>query len=62
MSVIDGFVAFDRFDFHAGEVTGAIGDSVTVLPLVVALGHLTSASLPHLLGGVAVFQVGWGGG
>lgn len=43
-----------------GELTGAIGDSITVLPLVVALGLLTPASLPHLLAGFAVFQVVWG--
>jgi hypothetical protein len=48
------------FAFDYSEVTGAIGDSMTVLPLVVALGALTPASLPHLLGGFAVFQVIWG--
>jgi MFS superfamily sulfate permease-like transporter len=50
----------DRFGIGLGEVTGAIGDSVTVLPLVVALGLLTPASLPHLLAGFALFQVIWG--
>lgn len=49
-----------RFELGFGEVTGAIGDSITVLPLVVALGLLTPASLPHLLVGFAVFQVVWG--
>jgi MFS superfamily sulfate permease-like transporter len=49
-----------RFEVGLGEVTGAIGDSVTVLPLVVALGLLTPASLPHLLAGFALFQVVWG--
>ena len=49
-----------RFAFDAGELTGAIGDSVTVLPLVVALGVLTPAPLAHLLVGFAVFQVVWG--
>ena len=48
------------FTVDAGEVTGAIGDSVTVLPLVVALGLLTPASLPHVLLGFAAFQVVWG--
>jgi hypothetical protein len=52
----------DRFGTSLGEVTGAIGDSVTVLPLVVALGLLTPASLPHLLAGFALFQVIWGVG
>jgi hypothetical protein len=49
-----------RFEATLGEVTGAIGDSVTVLPLVAALGALTPASLPHVLAGFAVFQVVWG--
>ena len=49
-----------RFGTDLGEVTGAIGDSVTVLPLVVALGLLTPASLSHLLAGFALFQVLWG--
>lgn len=48
------------FAFDLGEVTGAIGDSITVLPLVVALGVLTPASLVHLLAGFGVFQVVWG--
>jgi hypothetical protein len=42
------------------DVTGAIGDSVTVLPIVVALGLLTPASLPHLLVGFGAFQALWG--
>lgn len=50
----------DRFAVDLAEVTGAVGDSVTVLPLVVALGLLTPASLPHLLVGFAVFQTVWG--
>jgi hypothetical protein len=48
------------FALDAGEVTGALGDSITVLPLVVALGLLTPASLPHVLAGFAVFQGVWG--
>ena len=60
MSVSNGFSIGDRFGSGVGEVTGAIGDSVTVLPLVVALGVLTPASIPHLLAGFAVFQVVWG--
>ena len=58
MATVD-FVG-ETFAFDYGEVTGAIGDSITVLPLVVALGALTPASLPHLLVGFAVFQVIWG--
>ena len=47
-------------EFSFGEFTGAVGDSVTVLPLVVALGALTDASLAHVLLGFGVFQVVWG--
>lgn len=42
------------------ELTGALGDSVTVLPIVVALGVLTPVSLPHALLLFGVFQVAWG--
>ena len=43
-----------------GEVTGAVGDSVTVLPIVVAVAALTELRLPVLLLGFALFQVVWG--
>ncbi|WP_276260291.1 putative sulfate/molybdate transporter [Haloglomus litoreum] len=46
--------------FDSGEVAGALGDSITVLPLVVALGALTDASLGLVLLGFAVFQAVWG--
>jgi MFS superfamily sulfate permease-like transporter len=49
-----------RFDVAWGEVTGAVGDTVTVLPIVVAVAALTDLSLSHLLVGFAVFQVVWG--
>jgi hypothetical protein len=49
-----------RLDLSVGEVTGALGDALTVLPIVVALAALTAASLPHLLLGFAVFQAVWG--
>jgi len=42
------------------EVTGAIGDTVTVLPIIVALAALTPISLPHTLLAFGVFQVVWG--
>jgi len=48
-------VSFDR-----GEFTGAIGDSVTVLPIAVAIGALTELSLGRMLLGFAAFQVIWG--
>ncbi|MFC6837801.1 putative sulfate/molybdate transporter [Halomarina ordinaria] len=47
-------------EFSAGEFTGAIGDSVTVFPVVVAIAALTDLSLSHLLLWFAVFQVVWG--
>ncbi len=47
-------------DFSLGEFTGALGDSVTVFPIVVAIGALTDLSLTQLLLGFAVFQVVWG--
>jgi len=60
VSVSNRFGIGNRFGSGIGEVTGAIGDSITVLPLVVAIGLLTPASLPHLLAGFAVFQTVWG--
>ncbi len=47
-------------EFSTGELTGALGDSITVLPLVVALGALTPLSVPHVLLWFGVFQVVWG--
>ena len=51
-----------RFDleFDGSELTGALGDSITVLPLLVALALTTSVSLPHVLVGFGVFQIVWG--
>ncbi len=49
-----------RLAFTSNEVTGAIGDSITVLPIVVALSLLTSISLPHVLLAFGVFQIIWG--
>lgn len=49
-----------RYRPHIGDLTGAVGDSITVLPLVVAVGALTPASLPRMLAGFAVFQLVWG--
>ncbi|KKF39036.1 sulfate transporter, partial [Halorubrum saccharovorum] len=46
--------------FGPGALTGAIGDSITVIPLVVALALLTDVSLPHALVGFGVFQIVWG--
>ena len=49
-----------KIRFSRGEFTGALGDSVTVLPVVVAVAALTDLSLPRLLVGFAAFQVVWG--
>lgn len=49
-----------RLDFSSNEITGAIGDSITVLPLVIALALLTDISLPHVLLAFGVFQIVWG--
>jgi MFS superfamily sulfate permease-like transporter len=49
-----------RFEADFGEVTGAVGDTVTVLPIVVAVAALTDLSLARLLLGFGVFQVVWG--
>ncbi|WP_336360225.1 putative sulfate/molybdate transporter [Haladaptatus sp. ZSTT2] len=46
--------------FTTGELTGALGDSITALPLIVALGMLTDASLAHMLLFFGLFQVVWG--
>jgi len=49
-----------RLEFDANEFTGAIGDSITVLPIVVALALLTEISLPHVLIAFGAFQIVWG--
>ena len=49
-----------RRHVRVGDLTGAVGDAVTVLPLVAAVGLLTPASLSHVLAGFAVFQLVWG--
>lgn len=47
-------------DFAWNEATGAIGDSVTVLPFVVAVAVLTDLSLSLMLVWFGVFQIVWG--
>ncbi|KAB1187664.1 MULTISPECIES: putative sulfate/molybdate transporter [Haloferax] len=47
-------------DFAWNEFTGAVGDSVTVLPIVVALSLLSDLSLSLVLVWFGVFQVVWG--
>ncbi|AFZ73552.1 putative sulfate/molybdate transporter [Natronobacterium gregoryi] len=50
----------NELELSTSELTGALGDSVTVLPLLVALAATTSISLPHVLVGFGVFQIVWG--
>ena len=47
-------------EFAWNEVTGAIGDSVTALPLVVAVAVLTELSLSVMLVWFGTFQIVWG--
>ncbi|SEL54712.1 Molybdate transporter of MFS superfamily protein [Haloferax larsenii] len=47
-------------DFAWNEFTGAVGDSVTVLPIVVAVARLTDLSLTLVLVWFGVFQIVWG--
>ena len=49
-----------ELSFEFNELTGALGDSVTVSPMVVGLGALTEASLAYVLFGFGAFQVLWG--
>ncbi|WP_049981498.1 putative sulfate/molybdate transporter [Halolamina rubra] len=49
-----------ELSFTPSELTGALGDSVTVLPIVVAVGALTELSLARMLLGFGAFQVVWG--
>ena len=54
-------VAPDRsISISRGELTGAVGDSLTVLPIVVALAIVTDISLPHVLIAFGLFQIVWG--
>jgi MFS superfamily sulfate permease-like transporter len=47
-------------DLGWNEVTGAVGDAATVLPVVVAVAVLTDLTLPVMLVWFGVFQVVWG--
>ncbi|KPN31191.1 hypothetical protein SY89_01934 [Halolamina pelagica] len=49
-----------ELSFSLNELTGALGDSVTVLPIVVAVGALTELSLARMLLGFGAFQIVWG--
>ncbi|MEF8900902.1 MAG: putative sulfate/molybdate transporter [Halovenus sp.] len=60
MASATDIVDLPRLRFGANEVTGAVGDSITVLPLVVALALVTQISLPHVLLVFGAFQILWG--
>lgn len=60
MAISFEYGANDRFELSVGEFAGAFGDSVTVLPIVIAVGTLSGYSLGTLLLGFGVFQVVWG--
>lgn len=60
MALPNNYSGRNSIEFSIGEFTGALGDSVTVLPIVVALATLTELSLTKLLLGFAVFQAVWG--
>ena len=47
-------------NFSSREVTGALGDLITVLPILVALGALTPLPLAQTLLLFGVFQIIWG--
>ncbi len=54
------FRELEQLDFSFGELSGALGDSITVLPLVVAIGALSDLSIGTILIGFGVFQIIWG--
>ena len=60
MAIARPRVDLSAISFSRSETAGAIGDTVTVLPIVVALATLTPISLPHTLLAFGVFQVVWG--
>mgnify|MGYP006275366215 FL=1 len=60
METVSRLVDRDDISLSFGELTGALGDSVTVLPIVVAVGALTELSLARMLLGFGAFQVVWG--
>jgi MFS superfamily sulfate permease-like transporter len=60
VATVSRLVEREDLSLSPGELTGALGDSVTVLPIVVAVGALTELSLGRMLLGFALFQVVWG--
>ena len=60
MGAVSRFQSRADLSFASNELTGALGDSVTVLPIVVAVGALTELSLTRMLLGFGLFQIVWG--
>ena len=60
MSVLTRNEELATFEFSWSEATGAVGDSVTVLPIVVGVAVLTDRSLGAILIWFGVFQIVWG--
>ena len=60
MVLYSGYVDLPATEFSTRELTGALGDSITVLPLVVALAATTSVSLAHVFLAFGIFQIVWG--
>ncbi|AUV81903.1 sulfate transporter [Salinigranum rubrum] len=60
MGRVVSFRGVSDVDLSWNEATGAIGDSVTVLPVVVAVTVLTDLSLSTMLVWFGVFQLVWG--
>jgi len=60
MGISVPYRGYTTIDFARDEATGAIGDSVTVLPFVVAVAVLTDLSLSMMLIWFGVFQIVWG--
>jgi hypothetical protein len=60
MAVVSDIVDRRTIEFGSGEFTGALGDLITVLPIVVALGALTPLPLAQTLVFFGVFQIVWG--
>lgn len=51
---------YPAFRFTLEEVSGAFGDSITVLPLLVGIGLTTEANLAHMLLFFGIFQLATG--
>lgn len=60
MAFFDEYWRRNALKFNLGEAIGAIGDLITVFPVVIAVAALTELTLAHLLLGFGVFQIVWG--